>query len=272
MRALSVSEAWEQTKAVIAREGSLLAAVALALIVLPQIVLAVVGAPTNTQAPSISMVLYIAVVLLGFTAQVAIIRLAVGPSVTVAEAIAQGFVRLVPVFVVVICLTFAVAIAAVPIAMALSAVKVVSLPAQGQPPSASLVLLLVILAALVFAIFQLVFPIAAVETGNPLRMVTRSWQLARHNYTRLLGFVVIVFVGLALVGAFNQFAIGSIILLLLGQPSPGSLSALMFGLFGGIFQSAFTVLVAVMLARIYLQLADKADRANGTGQSETPWR
>src|SRR5690242_13722861 len=100
MNGLSISRAWDEAKAILAREGHLLAAVALALIVFPQLVLAVVGVPVGAQATPVSQLVYIGAVLLGFVAQIALNRLAIGPSVRVADAISQGFVRLLPVFVV----------------------------------------------------------------------------------------------------------------------------------------------------------------------------
>src|SRR6185503_2463631 len=71
MRELSISRAWEEAKDIVAREGRLLAAVALALIVLPQVLMNVVGPPIDPQATQIARALYIAAILLGFIAQIA---------------------------------------------------------------------------------------------------------------------------------------------------------------------------------------------------------
>src|SRR4051812_29112747 len=96
MSGLSISTAWEQTRVILARDGRLFAAVALALIVLPQILLdAVAPQFAGTQA-WIGQCLLLIVVIIGFAAQIAINRLAIGPSVTVQGAIARGFTRLLP--------------------------------------------------------------------------------------------------------------------------------------------------------------------------------
>jgi hypothetical protein len=261
MNGLSISRAWDEAKAILAREGHLLAAVALALVVLPQLVLAVVGVPIGAQATPASQLIYIAAVLLGFVAQIALNRLAIGPSVRVADAIVQGFTRVLPVFLVLALVTILLAIVAVVIAMLLSAAGVGILPAAGKQPPASLLILLILLMAAAAAIFQLVFPVAAAETGNPVRLFVRSWQMARGPYLRLLGFIVSVFITLGLVAALMQMGVGSIILLLAGRPTPGSLSALLVGLVAGVVQGAFTVVVAVMQARIYAQIAGGPDRA-----------
>jgi hypothetical protein len=261
MAQLSLSRAWEQTSAILVREASLLTAVALALIVLPQVVLAVVGLPLGSQSAMLAEVVYIAVFLLGFVAQIAINRLAIGPSVSVREAIAQGFVRLLPLFLALVLLAVGLVLVAMLCAMILSPLGAVTLPAAGQPPTASLVVLLVALSALSFAIFQLVFPLAAIETGNPIRLLVRSWQLGRRHYLRLLAFVVLLFAGLAVVALAGRFGVGTAVVLLLGQPRPGSFSALTLGLILGLIQAVFTVVTAVMIARIYVQLAGRAPQA-----------
>jgi len=78
MRGLSISTAWEETKAILARDGKLFAAVALALIVLPQVVLAVVGTPIGPEANALSRIVYVAALLLGLVSQIAFNRLAMG--------------------------------------------------------------------------------------------------------------------------------------------------------------------------------------------------
>lgn len=258
MRSLSISAAWEQTKAILIRDGSLLAAVVLALIVLPQVVLAVAGPPVGMDSSNLSKLLYVAVVLLGLVAQIAVIRMAIGSAVVVKEAIAEGFVRLLPVVAVFVVLIVGLVLVTVVLAVLLSAAGLATLKTGTQPPP-SIVAVLVVVTALAFAIFQLVFPLAAVETGNPIRLISRSWQLARGHYLRLLGFVVTIFVGLGLVVIAIQLGLGSVIVMLLGRPGPGSLSALVLGLIAGIIQAAFTAVTAVMLARIYVQLAGRGE-------------
>jgi hypothetical protein len=260
MNGLSISRAWDEAKAIMAREGHLLAAVALALVVLPQLILAVVGVPMGMQANPASQIVYIAAVLLGFVAQIALNRLAIGPSVRVADAITQGFTRVLPVFLVLAVVMVMLGIIVVLIAVVLSAAGVGMLPAAGKQPPAALLIILILLTAAATAIFQLVFPIAAAETGNPIRLFTRSWQLGRGHYLRLLAFIMTVFVTLGIVAALTQLGVGSVILLLLGRPTPGSLSALLVGIVAGLIQAGFTVVVAVMQARIYVQIAGGHER------------
>ena len=52
-----------------------------------------------------------------------------------------------------------------------------------------------------------------------------------------------------------QVGVGTVILLLLGRPTPGSLSALLVGIVAGVIQAGFTVIVAVMQANGLTNLA-----------------
>jgi hypothetical protein len=258
MSRLSISTAWDQTRAILARDGRLFAAVALALIVLPELIMAVVGSPVAADATPASRLVYMAVILLGIVAQIALNRLAIGPGVTVSEAIATGFVRLIPVFAVLLVAVIAIAVLAGLISMVLGAAGI-TLIKSPQEPTAGVILLLIVLVLFVFAVTQLVFPLAAAETANPIRLASRSWQLARGHYLRLLGFVVIALLGAGVIVIATQAGLGSLIVLLFGRPNPGSMSALLLGLIAGLLQGAFTVVTAVMLARIYVQLSGRGE-------------
>src|SRR4051794_17401159 len=96
---LSISQAWDETKAVLTRDGKLIGAVALALFVLPGIVLDLVMPPAPAgqfPAPGPWMAVAAVAILISLTCQLAIIRLGMGPHLTVGDAIAHGARRLLP--------------------------------------------------------------------------------------------------------------------------------------------------------------------------------
>src|SRR5258708_7569737 len=134
MGALSLSKAWDETIAIVAREGRLLASVSLALIALPEAIMGVVGLPMGPQPSIISMIAYVVLILIALAAQVALNRLAIGPSVTVAEAISRGFRRFVPVVVVILLLSAALFILMMLVALALGAFGLIVAPCAGQAP------------------------------------------------------------------------------------------------------------------------------------------
>ena len=266
MGRLSVSKAWDETKAIVAHDGRLLGSAALALVFLPQVLMSVVGLPLGPQASLESRIVYVLVIFLGLTAQISLNRLAIGPSITVGGAIHRGFQRLPALVVAFLALVVVLVILAMLVGAALGAAGLMVPPGAGAAPPAILIVFMVIFLAFAFAIFQLVIPVAAVEPGGPVRLFSRSWQLARGEYLRLLAFVLLVFVGLAVVAIAGQFAVGSVVVALLGRPNPWTLSALSVGVLAGAIQLAFTVVSAVMLARIYVQLAGGA----GAAQASVP--
>jgi len=58
-----------------------------------------------------------------------------------------------------------------------------------------------------------------------------------------------------------------VIVIALGKPDPGSVSALAFGVLSGLIQAGFTVVTAIMIARIYTQLAGRHDAQVGVPSS-----
>jgi len=227
----------------------------------------VIGAPIGPDASGISVITYFVVIILGCAAQIALNRLAVGPAVTVGSAITTGFRRVGSVAIVGFLVAFGVVFVAILLLFILSALHLITVPTPGQTPPASVILLLMVIIIPVFATFQLVFPVAAVETGNPLKMIRRAWALAKHNHLRLTAFVTIIILGFALVVLATQMGLGSIIVLALGKPDPGSVSALAFGVLSGLVQAGFTVVTAIMIARIYTQLAGRHDAQVGVPSS-----
>lgn len=259
MRALSISKAWDEAKAIMARDGRLLASVCLALVVLPDAILWVVGVPSSVASAMLPKLLYLLVILIGLAAQIALNRLAIGPSITVGGAIGRGFSRLwavVLAFFILALALFAILLIAV-LVMRLGGVVVQ--PTVGGAPPPAVVVLMLIVAPLSLAICQLFMPIAAAEDVGPIRLFSRSWQLGKGEYLRLLAFFIIVFAGVAIATFAAQFLLGSLLVLTLGQPSTGSVSALLLGVGLGIVQAAFTLVSAVTLARIYVQLSGHSE-------------
>src|SRR3954470_24678686 len=166
MRSLSISQAWDEAKAILVHDGRLFVSVALALIVLPQTILGAAGiGQPGEAAPLAAAVLFVGV-LIGFAAQIALNRLALGPHITVGAAIGRGFKRLLALFLALILIGFV-----------LAAMGVIGMPVKGQPPSAGLLVLIVLGIATVSAIFQLLVPLAAAEHGGAMTPLSRRWSM-----------------------------------------------------------------------------------------------
>jgi len=264
MTKLSLSLAWDETKAIIGRDGNLLGTVALALVVLPQ---AIFGAyfAEGTQVTAVAQAAGLIVILIGLAAQLALNRLAIGPSTTVGAAIGRGVARvwasLAAFLIVILVMSFIF----LPIAMLLVSVGVLEEAAiTGSMPPPQLVGIFVIYFIFVFAVFQLIVPVSAAEHGGPLHILARSWKLGIGQYWRMFVFLMFVLIGLVVVWLTGQLLAGIFASLALGEPREGSLSLALLSLVVAAAQGAYTMVSSVMLARIYAQVG------GGTAQASVP--
>jgi len=263
MSKLSISKAWEETKGIAARDGRLIASVALALILLPQAVAGLIMPPpllSGEQAPAWGPLLSLVVAGIGVIGQVAIARLALGPAASVGESISHGVSRAGPA--VLALLTFAIPLSVVLVGLLMVIVGPEALQAfgGGKPVPGLLgpILLVLLIAIAVATRFQMIVPAAAGESGGPLKLLRRSWELTSGHYWRLLAFILIVLT-LAIVLLLASVLLGGILgRVAFGEVKPLTIGALVVGLISGAAQAALTALVSVMLARIYAQLAGKS--------------
>jgi hypothetical protein len=264
MAKLSISRAWEESQRVLAHDGRLLASVGLALILLPQVVEAVVAPPpalSGQQPPSWVPLLSLVVAIAGLVGQIAIIRLALGPTTSVGHAISHGVRRFLPglgaiiLFGVPLALLMALLFGAIAGPAALTAIRAGTV----DPAAARVMLVLIVLILLISARFQLIMPVTTAERGGPIHILRRTWELGRGHYLRLLGFLVAIIVTALIVFIAAQFLGGILARSLFGDAKPLSVSALIIALISGVVQTAFVVVVSTLLARIYAQVASRTD-------------
>jgi hypothetical protein len=268
MAALSISKAWDETKAILARDGRLIASVALALVALPTAVTGVIDPKgMSGSAPTWVDVLVLLASLLALAGQLAVIRLALGPSTTVGAAIAHGL-RRVPVYLLsALLIVLVLLILAIPFAVVMSLSGV---PLEGGtiPMTRTTVLLVFLFFALVFFLavrMLMTAPVASAEHAGPIAIIFRSWTMTADHWGRLLGFLLMFFVGAIVVLLAIGAIAGVTAELLLGPVEAMSPSALLVALVGAAANATITALFAVMLARIYAQLT-----GGGQAQASVP--
>jgi hypothetical protein len=258
---LSLSKAWEESRRIFLSDGGLLIAVALGLLVLPQIIAGVVAPPTQAETTGIGRIATLAAALIGVIGQLAVVRLALGPSTSVGQAIAHGGRRFPHVIGAFVILLLGFALLLIPLLAVLMAMGLVQVPVAGQQPtpSFSLVMLLLLVAGLLLAVrFMMAVPVGSAETLGPIGIIKRSWRLSAGRFWPLFGLeVLLLTTALILLGAAQL--VGGTLAGLIGRPEPFSLAALLFAIVVATAQAAFTVLASVMLARVYTQLAASAD-------------
>ena len=255
MTRLSLSKAWEESRQIFKKDGGLLSAVALALLVLPQIVAGVVA---PGEEPSIAgRLVGMLAALIGVVGQLAIVRLALGPSTTVAQAIGHGIRRFPAMLGALILLMIGLGLFLIPLMAILVGAGIVEVPAPGTQPSASfatVALLLAVGAVLLAVRFMLTVPVASGEPSGPLHILKRSWSLTKGRYWTLFGLELLLLVAALFLLLTGQMIGGIIGEIVGGDATPFSLSALLFSFIVALTQSVFTVLASVMLARVYAQL------------------
>jgi len=263
MAILSISKAWEESKARIAVDGRLMAVVAAALIVLPGLIVEVISpSALRTDSSALESILFLLSSLLALIGQLAIIRLAVTPAVSVGEAIGHGARRMPIYLVAAILLTILFIVILIPFGIAAYAAGVPfdrsSEQAFLQSPVA-MVLSLLYMPLLIFIAIRMLMssPVASEEDAGPIQILRRSWDLTRGHWWRLFGFIVMFVIGALILIAAVNWAVTAFAVILFGAIAPMSLSALLVGLFDSIVNGGVTVFLAVMLARIYLQLTGR---------------
>lgn len=262
MQRLSISRAWDESKAIFARDGRLFVAVALALVVLPSIIVGLAMPRPESEQGALPQILQIAASLIGVVAQIALIRLAIGPATTVGGAISHGARRFFPTFAALVLMVLALALIIVPILMAFGAAGVIESPRATTPPTAAAGAVILLAVLIVFALavkFILIVPTGSAERIGPIAILKRSWSLSSGHYWRMLGFMLLL-VLTAILLLLSAQAIGGILGAIISPDlEPFSLGALVLALFTSMAQGIFTVLSSLMVARVYVQLAGASD-------------
>ncbi len=261
MAKMSISRAWDETRAILGRDGKLLATVAAALFLLPQVLVGFVSGQSTSAAPpgGAGVVLMLAAAIIGLIGQLAVVRMSLGQGVSVGEAIGHGFRRALPFLLsllLILLVFFVLFMIAVMILGAVGVIDMQAVAAGGspEPQDLALVLLLVFIPFLYVAVRLMVLaPVASEERLGPVAALRRSWALTAGNGWRLFGFIVIFIIGAAIVTLAVAMIAGLIVRLFVGSVEPLTAGALILALFGGLAQAAVTLVYVVMISRLYAQ-------------------
>ena len=258
MAKVSISRAWEETKAIIARDGKLLTTVALALFVLPGVISELFTPQTAAgELPKLGYWTAITAValLMALVGQLAVIRLAIGSRKTVGQTIAHAF-RRAPAYL------GATLMWILPFAVIGGGIAGTASAGNRLAPAAAPIVLIAIMAMIFLAIRMLMTSaVASAEDAGPIAIVKRSWELTAGNWWVLFGFFVLFILGAVFALVAISLVIGLLVKLVLGSPDPLTVGTLIVALVGQAVAAAITVLLMAMLARIYVQLS-------GRGQAE----
>lgn len=274
MKHLSISTAWDQSRAIIARDGSLMMLVTLALVMLPMALLGLVDPlalesmpPEDYEPGALSSLLSFVVGILGIVAQIAIVALALKGALSIGEALARAFRHTLPVIGAILLLALGLLVVIAPFVMATIGFEklgqIVDLSATGgridpqMIPGSAIILVFAVIALVLFVGIRLslMVPARVAERVGPIGMIRSSWALTRGHFWRLLGFFLLFGIGIILVGLVYGILVGLIGRLIFGEAEPFTVAALYAGLTAGLLQAAMTVISSTVVARLYAQLA-----------------
>ncbi len=262
MATMSIGKAWEETVAFVAREASLLFPVALLFVALPGLIVqemtppafAAWSAAPSLQTmpvvqPSFGLEMLIGVILIWF-GSLALFALALRPGISVGEALRLASRRL-PVLI-----GTALVVLGVLLAIALVLVVVIGLLSVLSKPIAAALGLLLGFGVAGFALFasvrlMLLNPVVIDGSSGVMPSLRYAWALTRSHFWRLLGFILILTLLSAIVGATAQAVVG-LIGGVIGGPEAARLAG---GVASAIVSTVIQVYMLVMLARLYRQAA-----------------
>jgi hypothetical protein len=264
MRRLSISLAWEQTKSCLAADGRLLATVAAALVALPLVLTGVLlpdsFSITSTDGAWSGLLLLLFVALLLLIAQLALVRLALGPSVSVGDALAHS-VRRLPSYLlawVLIGVGFFIVISIAAAALVAAGVSVTGQQIPVSPATWAVMIVLIAAYCVIWVrIIAMAAPVASAESLGPVALIRKSWDLTAGHFWRLLGFALLFFIGGGIAVSAIAAVTALLVRILFGAPDPLSVSALILAIVNAIANAALVTVLTVMLARIYVQLSGR---------------
>jgi hypothetical protein len=261
MSSLSIGKAWDEAKAALQANRRLIVPVALGMILLPAVIASMVEpqVPAGEQPPpGLWMLVVLAMIIIMFVGQLAMVLLVNGWRGSVGEAIAEA-ARRAPTLILAALMVGIVVILAFSVILAIGMGRSIE---SGQFDWTSIstlgwvLLCLAFVALLYFSVrLLLLVAVVAIETLGPIASIRRVFALTYGHFWRLLGFLLMLMIGFFVVALTVGAVIGALVTLVAGRPEPWSISLLLVALTGGLVQAGFVMVYTAMLARIYAQLS-----------------
>ena len=253
MTKLSIGQAWSETVDAVKRDGRLFVPIALAFAVIPTTLFALAVPPVpagEIPEPGPWAVLYPILILAALIGQMAIMRLAIGPTSSVGEAIRHALRRSPSVIGAALIFGIPAAAILIPILM-----PIMANPTQPPPISALMFLVACIVLLCIWVRLMLMTAAGVTEEIGPVAIIKRSWALTRGHFWRLLAMALLFGLVAWIAIKAVEWVTGAVLIVALGKPEAWSVSALTIALIAAITQTIASVLFAVLLGRVYVQLA-----------------
>ena len=260
MTKLSISRAWAEARTALVAQRRLLVPLLLGMVLLPTTLVSLVQpqvAKGTQPEPGLWTLVALIAALMMLTAQLAVILLVNGWRGSLGQAILRALKRLPILFLSGLIVGIVVLVVG---SLALSAgggFDVVDRRVLFSPNGASGWLVIILLAVLAIALSVKLVPLTAVvaeDDAGPIASLKASWDATRGHFWRLVAVLVVVGIAFLVVAGAVGAVVGSLTVLLLGQPKPFSLSMLVLGLANGAVQALLIGCYSALLARIWAQI------------------
>jgi hypothetical protein len=217
MSRVSFTVVWDQARAFVASELSLLAPVALTCFAVPTLLLSiVVPQPKSLGSPLPDgpwMLWFLPILLLNIFGSMTLVAMTLVPAISVGEAMRRAFARL-PIALAVMGLLM-IALLFLSAILGLVASLVATVAGWGEAGALSLATTLLVLGSVIFAVRMAVLWPALIDGHEgPIAAVRQSLRLTIGNFWHLLGLLLLAFAVTALLTLTAQLAGGSMLLLL----------------------------------------------------------
>lgn len=251
---LSISRAWSQSAAFVAREAALLMPVAFAFVGLPSVIVgqfAPAVTPGQTPEPGPWMLAIIPMMILSIMGGLTLNNLALRPGISVGEAIRAAAARTLPLIGAALLMMLAGMVASLPV-LVLAAVL-----GGGNVVAGAGIAMLVIVPLFMLVGVRLIFmnPVAAMEPVGPIAIIARSWQLTRGQFFKLFAMLVAFVILLFVVSIAASAIFGIVVTLAIGNPAEEPIAKLILELVSAVLSTVFSVYLSTMIAYLYAQLS-----------------
>lgn len=257
MTQLSISKAWEESVAFVAREGKLLFPVAFVFLALPQVVIGLImpdvdADKTKTLAAMMElmrpempqlMASFVLSNLIGLVGGLSLYALSTRPGISVGEAIGVALGRFLPAL-------------AAGLLLGLVAVLGIGIPMgmiQGGAIGPGALLLLIAAPLFAFAFVRLILlnVVIVEESKGPIAAIKRAWDLTKGKFWKLFGFFLVMGIVLLIASFAATVVFGVLDALTSETNGKGILSLIAEAIVG----TVFNVYVLVVIVRLYRQLS-----------------
>jgi hypothetical protein len=257
-----MNQAWEDAIAFIKRESALLVPLALATLLVGDVVGALARpASPSAQSSLLANFAVLAAAIWSIVGQLSITALVLKPGSSVGEAIASGMRRLGKVLLVALLLGVALALAMLPVVVALVSYgfnPAVPDSVRNVPTWAAVYTGVLAVVTLWFAArLMLINPLLVDRNPGALEAIKTGFGLTRGIVAQIIIVLTIYLVVLVIMLNAVRFVAGSLFALLAGAVGSPFLGSVLTALASGIVASALSLLAAVFIAMLYRRVSSR---------------